>query len=343
MTSRIRTLTLIILQLLVLSLSANAAGEVDPTFAASAYGGLTNQGSVYVVKELPDGKILIGGDFTEVQGYAASGLARLNADGSVDTSFNGPDFYSTLGLGRAIYAIAIQSDGKILVGGQIHGAGDTTPGIRRLNTDGSIDQSFFVTPLSFSSSLGGPGVYDIELQTDGKIVIGGVFSLPSGEDIGRFNADGTRDVTFSGNASGVTVKDIAITSDGKIMVGGAICCGPSIALYKLNSNGAQDPSFSPTESGIGSIEAVKVLADGKTVVAGTFTNFRGFPQGRISRINTDGSVDLNFNLEWYRSQRHYQRHRASVRWKDPDRRGLQQLQCDAAASFRSTHCRRLVG
>ncbi|PYT01803.1 MAG: hypothetical protein DMF63_02890 [Acidobacteria bacterium] len=253
---------------------------------------------MYVVKELPDGKILVGGDFTEVQGYAASGLARLNADGSVDTSFNAPDFFSSLGIGNAVYAIAIQPDGKILVGGQILGAApDATPGIRRLNADGSIDQSFFITPLTFASTFGGPIVYDIELQSDGKIVIGGVFGgLASGENIGRFNSDGTRDVTFSGMASGVTVKDIAISPDGKIFLGGFIGGLPSVALYKLNSNGSQDPSFSPTESGMGAIEAVRLSPDGKAIVAGTFTAFKGSPQGRISRINTDGSVDLNFNL-----------------------------------------------
>jgi Domain of unknown function (DUF5122) beta-propeller len=114
-----RVLGLIISILLFASLVFAAAGDLDTSFLSSA-GGTTN-GSIAVFKVQPDGKILAGGFFTEVNGVAQYGLLRLNSDGSRDSSFLPPDFYSVFGVGGAIDAIGLQSDGKILVGGRIIG------------------------------------------------------------------------------------------------------------------------------------------------------------------------------------------------------------------------------
>ena len=189
------------------SSTAFGAGEVDTSFTASVFGNLN--GIVYVTEFQSDGKILIGGQFTEVQGYAASGLARLNADGTVDTTFNAPDFVShstntgQFTVGGDIYGIAVQPDGKILVGGNIYiGTFDNTGvkmGIRRLNADGSLDSTFF-TELMTAGSI----VYDMKLLSDGKILLGGLFTLSSSNttrNLARLNPDGTRDTTFSSNSS----------------------------------------------------------------------------------------------------------------------------------------------
>src|SRR5581483_9639457 len=91
----------------------------------------------------PDGKILVGGNFTILGGAALNLIGRLNADGSVDTGFN-PGVSPTTG---GVLAIAVQADGKILVGGYFAGLGSATgatprKNIGRLNADGSVDAGF---------------------------------------------------------------------------------------------------------------------------------------------------------------------------------------------------------
>ena len=276
---------------------AKAAGEADPAFNASAYGELSNQGIVNVVRLQADGKILVGGLFTEVQGFGASGLARLNADGTVDSSFNPPDFYgynpisgSAL-IGGEIFAIVVQADGKIIVGGNIRGAnGDGKAGIRRLNPDGSVDTSFTILQLSIGSV-----VYDMDLQADGKIVIGGLLSVGGTNHLARLNADGTQDTTFLFPASVGIVKDLDIQPNGMIVTGGYNSAGTVTYVRRFTVSGTADPAFTPIESGGDKVEAVKLQSDGKIVVAGSFTTLGFATLGRIARLNTDGSADLSFN------------------------------------------------
>jgi uncharacterized delta-60 repeat protein len=304
---RILIVTQLILLILVSVFAAQSAGEVDVSFNGAAYGELSNQGNVNVVKFQPDGKILIGGQFTEVQGYAASGLARLNADGTVDTTFNTPDFSSINSntgastFGGDIYAIAVQPDGKILVGGSIYiGTFDQNGvrmGIKRLNADGSVDSTFFIEQMIFGSAI-----YDIKLQADGKILLGGLFTLASSsstKNLARLNADGTRDTTFSADTAGAQIKEFEIQTDGKIVAGGFSASGtPSVTMpfvRRFNTDGSADSSFTSITSGNDTIEAVKLQADGKILVAGNYTTLNGVSQGRISRLNADGMRDLNFN------------------------------------------------
>ncbi|CAN5378588.1 hypothetical protein BH10ACI1_BH10ACI1_31870 [soil metagenome] len=293
----------LILLVFIAAFSINAADEVDPTFNGAAYGALSNQGNVNVVKFQPDGKILIGGTFTEVQGYAASGLARLNADGTVDTTFNAPDFAShsinngAVTFGGDIYTIAVQPDGKIVVGGNIFigifGQSGVRKGIRRLNADGSIDSTFFIELM-----VAGSDVYDLKLQPDGKILLGGLFTLASSsttKNLARFNSDGTNDTTFSADTSNAQIKELEIQTDGKIVAGGFVSPTTPI-VRRFNTDGSADSSFTPITSGNEKIEALKLQADGKILVAGNYTSLSGSVQGRISRLNIDGSLDLNFNV-----------------------------------------------
>jgi uncharacterized delta-60 repeat protein len=302
---RILIVTQLILLILASAFSAQAAGEVDTTFNASAYGALTNQGDVKVVKRQADGKILIGGQFTEVQGIGASGLARLNADGTVDTTFHPPDFAShdsnngSIVAGGNIYAIAIQPDGKIIVGGNIFigifGQSGVRTGIRRLNTDGSIDSTFNPELLLFGSV-----VYDIKLQADGKILLGGLFTLSSSSttsNLARLNADGTRDTAFTANTSNAQIRDLEIQTDGKIVAGGFSggTSAPSAVVYRFNADGSNDAAFTAITSGSNTVEAVELQSDGKIVVAGNYLTLNTVSQGRVSRLNADGTLDLTFN------------------------------------------------
>src|SRR5690606_28104299 len=121
-----------------------------------------------------DGKIVIGGNFTTYNGAGRNRIARLNADSSMDTSFD-----PGLGANFIVYSTAIQTDGKILIGGNFTTYNGTFMNrITRLNTDGSLD-------TSFNSGYPNSTVSTIAIQNDGKIIIGGNFTTYNGTGINR--------------------------------------------------------------------------------------------------------------------------------------------------------------
>jgi uncharacterized delta-60 repeat protein len=285
---RISIFFLIILALMNLAVYG-AAGDVDLSFRASAYGNIN--GNVFAIKEQTDGKILVGGIFTDVDGYARSGLVRFNADGSVDETFYPPDFFSSFGIGAAIYAIGIQSDGKIIVGGNLFGVNRVLlPGLRRLNPDGSLDSSFVVEQIEQTHSI-----LDIEILPDDKILIGGEFRFTGARvaNLARLNKNGTVDNDFTTEFGASKVNDLEIQPDGKIVVAGVFSNRGSVRRYSEDGR-AEDSSFTPVISN-NTVETIELQADGKILVGGNFTNINNVTHERISRLNTDGSVDLSFN------------------------------------------------
>src|SRR5687767_9757365 len=126
-----------VLSIFALALNARGAGEVDVNFPANL--GNNTAGRINRIAIQPDGKTLAGGNFRTAAGAARAGFVRLNADGTVDITFRPPNFFNATGIGGTINAIAIQSDGKIVVGGDFLGAGaSTNRSLMRLNADGSI-------------------------------------------------------------------------------------------------------------------------------------------------------------------------------------------------------------
>ena len=182
-------------------------------------------GQVGVIVVQSDGKILIGGQFTTLSpnGGAAitrNRIARLNADGTLDTSFN-PS------ANNYVRSIALQADGKILVGGYFTSIGGATRHrIARLNANGTLDTSFDPNANNY--------VFSIAVQANGKILAGGYFTSIGGvtrNRIARLNADGTLDTSFNPSANNY-VRSIALQADGKILVGGyftSIGGGPATA------------------------------------------------------------------------------------------------------------------
>ncbi|MCL5097164.1 MAG: hypothetical protein M1608_06500, partial [Candidatus Omnitrophica bacterium] len=148
-----------------------ADGSLDPTFAdASLNASAGANGVVYVAILQPDGKVIIGGDFTQIDGRSRNRIARLNADGSLDPSFN-----PGAGMNKTAFALAVQPDGKVYVGGDFTTVnGVDRNRIARLNRDGSLDASFDPGTGADNS------VYAILLQVDGKILVGGGFSTLNG-------------------------------------------------------------------------------------------------------------------------------------------------------------------
>jgi len=140
-----------------------------------------------------DGKLIVGGDFQTVRGLARRGIARLNADGSGDPTFNPGS-----GVATTAYAVAVQPDGKVLMGGYNL--------ITRLKPDGSLDNSF--DPGTGPDYL---FVYDLALQSDGKVLIGGNFTTVNGTNrnrIARLNSDGSLDSGFDPGTGPTTMSGL---------------------------------------------------------------------------------------------------------------------------------------
>jgi uncharacterized delta-60 repeat protein len=266
-------------------------GSVDPGFMAQV--GTSVGHFIYAIAIQPDGKILVGGNFGSVNGFGINNLARLNTDGSVDTTFD-------IGFGfvSEISSIALQPDGKILVGGvfTVFDGDYVYSRIVRLNTDGSRD-------LTFNVSCTSGEVYEIkkiQLQPDGKILIAGDFSSISGvtrNHIARLNADGSLDPTFNpGSGANDDIRTLYLQADGKILIGGYFTTINGVSknrIARLNTNGTLDATFGGTGAN-NSVITLDVQSDGKIIVGGTFTTMNGVTKNSITRLNTDGSIDPTF-------------------------------------------------
>ncbi|MCU0436400.1 MAG: putative Ig domain-containing protein [Raineya sp.] len=269
----------------------NANGTLDNTFATTGTG-LNDGIQLESILVQSDGKIVVAGTFTSYNGTSVNRIARLNADGTLDNTFN-------IGTGFNQYSacLALQSDGKILVGGEFTSYNGTSSNrIVRLNPDGTFDNTFSIG-VGFSNYVGA-----ITLQSDGKILVGGSFMSYNGTSanrIARLNTDGSLDNTLSvGVGFDVSVFNIKVQSDGKILAGGIFTSfnnNPASILVRLNTNGSWDSSLN-TASGVSqTVSQVKVQSDGKILVSGGFRLFGNQARKFIMRLNVDGTLDNTFN------------------------------------------------
>lgn len=245
------------------------------------------------------GKMLVTCDTYNSQ--AVFGLVRLNSNGTKDTSWSG----LTTSVG-AIYDTEILSDNKILCSGTISSInGVSRKGICKLNSDGSLDTSFGGVSGFTSTLQTNAEVYDIDVQSDGKVLCIGLFDAYSGTSIigvARLNSNGTLDTTFNSPLQIHTLLYGAIKqlSDGKILISGQLKYNNRYYyMLRLNSNGSVDTTFNlPYSSDIadGWITDFEVLSDGKIIAffLGVFVNQQGNDDW-IGRLNSDGSIDTSFN------------------------------------------------
>lgn len=273
----------------------NSNGDIDSTFTS----GTGANSTIHAAAIQADGKIIIGGEFTIYNGVSLNHIARLNSDGTLDNSFTvGLGFTRASAFAPPISTICIQSDGKIIIGGEFTGYnGASAPYIIRLNEDGTIDNSFAI------GTGAGNIIKKITVQTDGKILVGGgftVFNGITGVRLIRLNSDGTRDNTFNASLN-QTVSEIAFQSDGKIIIGGAFTqygsSSPLTYIARLNTDGSLDNTFSLTGTGLGFTNFVyaAVQSDDKIVIAGSFTDYNGSSVRRVTRLNNNGSLDTSFS------------------------------------------------
>lgn len=250
-------------------------------------------GTVYSSAIQADGRCLIAGDFTTYNTVTRNRVARMNVDGSNDSTFNpgsgANDFVSTL---------ALQTDGKIVIGGGFTSFnGQFRSRVARLNTDGSVDGSF-------NPGLGADNtVWASAVQTDGKVVIGGEFTSVNGASryyIARLNADGSVDSTFNPtNALNGPVEAIAVSPGGAIYVGGRFTMAGAYSrnsVARLNADGSLDLTFDPRTGVNGPVYALALQGDGRLLVGGAFDTVDLRARRNLARFNTDGTLDTAFDL-----------------------------------------------
>jgi uncharacterized delta-60 repeat protein len=276
----------------------NTDGSIDTSFSV----GSGFNSTVITIAVQSDGKVLAGGFFTSYNGTSVNRIVRLNTDGSIDTSFSVGSGFSGGFYSTDVYSIAVQSDGKILVGGSFTSYnGTSTNYIVRLNTGGSIDTSFSVGS-GFNSGSNTTAVRSIVVQSDGKVLAGGFFTSYNGTStnyIVRLNTDGSIDTSFVGSGFNGSVWIIALQSDGKILVGGSFIGynGTSTnRIVRLNTDGSIDTSFSVGSGFNNIVYGIAVQSDGKVLMGGIFTSYNGTSVNYIVRLNTDGSIDTSFSV-----------------------------------------------
>ena len=296
----------------------NPNGTLDTTFDGdgllftpfSAYSGISS------IATIADGRIVAVGNGFGNENSINLNVARYNANGSLDTTFDG-DGKLLFETGVYTYdqaaAVAIQPDGKIVSAGGSEGRGALT----RHNPDGSLDTTFDGDGRALMSDYG--YLTAVTIQTDGKIVAAG-YTYENG--LGRFlltglNPDGSPDTTFDGDGRSVAAfpdfgsayaYDAVIQPDGKIVVAGFVNRQSSqaytFALARFNADGSLDNSFNADgrlttdfDDDRSIANAVSIQTDGKIVAAGCALVADSAIRFALARYNTDGSLDASFDSD----------------------------------------------
>ncbi|HEX6709713.1 MAG TPA: Ig-like domain-containing protein [Rubrobacter sp.] len=295
----------------------NPDGSLDTAFGS---GGRTlvafpnGQAEATGVAIQSDGKIVAAGWRNDDDGVSDAdiALARLEPDGDLDPSFDGDGRVMTsFGGSDSGNAVAIQSNGKIVVAGDTTGCGDIDFAIARYNPSGSLDTTFSGDGRVCTGFGEWEWANAVAIQTDGEIVAAGSSydSIPCGFDgcyrdfaLARYNPNGTLDTTFSGDGRVLTglggddtAWGLAIQDDDRIIAAGDN--GGDFALARYNTNGSLNGSFggdgkiSTDFGGYDGARGVAIQADGKIVAAGTNSS----DDFALARYNTDGSLSPGFS------------------------------------------------
>ncbi|MGY3087875.1 putative delta-60 repeat protein [Hymenobacter sp. UYAg731] len=280
-------------------LRLNANGTPDASFSVGVgpvtSGGNFAAGQVFAVQS--DGKILVAGSFEQYNGVAAAGMVRLNANGSVDPSFNaGTGLDPTTAYPTSM---VVQADGKILLGGEFDAFnGQPTAGLVRLNANGSVDASFTPPLLRYTYVEG------LIVQPDGKVLMNGYLNLLGSATqyagVARLLPSGALDPNFvtsnflDGDVSTSTSEPaMLLQPDGKIIVGGNFTNAVGNRVARLNPDGTSDLTF---QVGTGPNVAPATLglqANGTVLVGGGFGAFNNVEQPLV-RLTAAGGLDAAF-------------------------------------------------
>ncbi len=264
----------------------NYAGDYGGVLRMDPTGSFSNSwsgnffGTVRAMAKTPDGKYYMVGQFTSYASVPRLGIVRIHPDGTLDEAFDaGPDAPPI-----QIFSVAAQADGRVLVGGYFADwAGSGRKGLVRLNTDGTVDESFSVG----TGPNGNNSVECIHVLPDGKILVAGTFSSFNGgpEGLVRLLPNGAVDDSFNTSIDH-DVLDLAVMADGRIVTAGKV--------RRLLPDGADDPTFQG-QGTMDNVTCVEVYPDGKVLAGGVFTSYAGTPRQRIARLLANGTLDPAFD------------------------------------------------
>jgi uncharacterized delta-60 repeat protein len=275
----------------------NGDGTLDADFLTGLSGA---DGAVNAAAVQSDGRVLLGGAFGNVDGVVRNRIARVNTDGALDTSF-GPGS----GADNSVFSVAEAFNGavrQIYVGGAFTlFNGGSTPGLVRLNDNGTVDSSF--TSTGVNGIVYAIAVYPTNSVFAGKILVGGSFTTVNGiarTNIARINVDGTLDTNFVVNVDGI-VRALAIQNDDAAVIGGEFTHVNGTAatrLARLNTDGSVDTAFaSAMAPGFDdTVNAIAMQADNRIVVVGQFLNANGLTRHHITRLLPSGAADPTINF-----------------------------------------------
>ncbi|WP_375560960.1 T9SS type A sorting domain-containing protein [Bernardetia sp. OM2101] len=279
----------------------NIDGSVDSSFTLErVYGTNISVPSIYQIKYLPNGKILIGGVFSAYGNDSRNGIALLNSDGSLDSSFN-----HGIPLSKQFRRFEVQQDGKIIIAvGQNNFS--SSDQVYRLESDGSIDNTFSA-PYSHYE------VYKIKSLSNSQIMIGGYKTIVNNgrtASLTRLNNDGSIDTSFD---TGTGFEGSALVSNGisdilelpsgnTLVVGmfrkynGVDVSGGFADRYsniiKLNTDGTLDSSF---DGGGNMLSFIRMRSDGKFLSGIGLKEYKRKTVSAVVLLNNDGSLNLDYN------------------------------------------------
>ncbi|MGH8024023.1 MAG: Calx-beta domain-containing protein, partial [Limisphaerales bacterium] len=276
-----------------------ANSSIDTAFSADV------NGAIQTAVSQTDDRVLVGGQFTAVDGTVLHYIARLMSDGSVDSSFD-------IGAGAddPVYALAetfINGVRNVYAGGAFNTINSVSSrGIARLNNNGTVDSSFNVGS-GVDGTVYAIAAYPTNSIYAGDVIIGGSFNHYNGavaNGLARLDSNGSLDVGFnpgSGATNGV-IDAIAIQTDGKVLVGGSFTNFDGFAstnIVRLNDDGSLDAGFAPnTGSGgaNGTVDGIILQPDNRIVLVGQFSQFEGFVRNGVARLLPNGLNDPTINF-----------------------------------------------
>ncbi|MEQ9376735.1 MAG: tandem-95 repeat protein [Imperialibacter sp.] len=238
------------------------------------------------VKTTSDGTIYAAGDVNSSDGQIRPGLIAFDSNGEV------LDFNSNLGGVPSVGAV-VQQNGKVIIYGSFYEVNNVRNyGICRLNPDGSVDNGFDIG-VDLSAPRRG-GIRDVEIQSNGKILIGGYFNLDESNvfyELLRFEEDGSLDESFSKVDTEFTINTINIRAGDDIYIGGSFTTINGVAinsLAKLTKDGELINSFNPSNSipKNSTINEILFLESGSIILGGTLSNFDGL----VYKVDEEGNL-----------------------------------------------------
>ncbi len=238
-----------------------ADGSIVTNFSASGSGAAF---VVTSVREMVNGQSFVGGFFSTWIPGNRQWLVRLNSNGSTDTNF-------THGIGSAVKRILRLADGKLLVASG--SSGFNTGNVYRFNADGTVDGTF--TTVALSGQL-----FDMALQSDGKIIVSGAFGLR------RINADGTGQAAFG--SAGANIPTVHVGPDDKVYFSD----NSGTALTRFNADGTADGTFSTPMNG--HVYGMAFLSGGRMAIVGSFNTVHGTNMPKIALLESNGALTAGF-------------------------------------------------